>query len=157
MVLNTPGRLPNRESTPQNQPKANKASFVSSGKALSIAGTSGFFKVLDSMSEFILENVFVIWAMEDLNVQDSGVGPCGRSDIDLTYIPNRATVNPPKQPSRRISLSLQDMNLLLFFMGISLTVLSSKRPLSNLQKIRNEPEMSRSTREKETPASNSLK
>ena len=112
MVLTTPGILPNRESTLQNQPKANKASFVSSGKVLSITGTSGFFKVLDPMSESLLENIFETWALEDLNVQDSGVGPCGRSDIDLTYIPNRATLNPPKQPSRKISLSRQDMNLL---------------------------------------------
>jgi hypothetical protein len=79
------------------------------------------------MSEPPLENISTTWALEDLNVQDNGVVPRGMSEIDSTYILNRAIPNPPKQPSRRINLRRQEMNALLCFISITLAFLAGKR------------------------------
>ena len=83
-------------------------------------GTFGLFKVLGPSSELPLEKISATSALVDLNVQDKGVGPSGRSDIDFTYKLNKATPTPPKQPRRRISLSRQEKNAFFCFMNVIL-------------------------------------
>jgi len=114
-VRRTPGRLPNRESGPQNQPKAKVAVSVTPGREASIGGTA-------ALRGAVPFPVLPVIAVPSNSVRWNAVMSPGTGASE-----NAATDPAANNPKRLVLLLLQKESV-VFFTGVPFSVSSPLPP-----------------------------